>query len=371
MRRLLHTIDTLGPGGAETVCVELADGVDRSRFRSSVAVIREGWIHDTMLARGLDTSIIRMRPGPLDVSYMWRLAMLARRQRVELIQSHLLTANLYCGVVARLLGIPAVATFHGMVDISPTDRWADLKLRIITANVSRLVFVSEALRRHFVQAHALLDRRTVVIHNGIDERHYRPEPHHALRAELGFDESTVIVGAVGNVRPAKGYDDLLRVAALLRDDYPHIRFVVAGEQTEPLYGELVARRRELGLEDRVSFLGFQTDIATLLNGIDLYLSTSISEGLPLTTLQAMACGLAVVTTRSGGTEEIITDGQDGVLLPVGDPVAAARAVASLAGSSAQRTRLGMAGRETVVRRFTLRRMTSAYEALYEEALAES
>jgi glycosyltransferase involved in cell wall biosynthesis len=367
---VLHTIDTWGPGGAETVCVELAAGLDRARFCSSAAVIREGWVHDALRARGLDTSIVRTGRGPIDVAYLWRLTALARRERAALLQSHLLTANLYGALAARMLGIPAVATFHGMVDVAPDDRWATLKLRLITANVSRLVFVSEALRRHFHQLYAVSDARTAVIPNGIDTEHYRPAPNRLLRAELGLDDDVILVGAIGNVRPAKGYDDLLRVAAILRDERPRIRFVVVGERTEPLHGHLSALSRELGTEDRVIFLGYRTDIATLLNGLDLYVSTSTSEGFSLTAIQAMACGLAVIATRSGGPQEIITDGRDGMLLPVGDAVAIAGALARLATDGTLRRQLGESGRETVLRRFTLERMISAYEAVYESALGQ-
>src|SRR6478672_6481014 len=145
LRTILHTIDTPGSGGAETVCADLASGLDPSRFRSSAAVVDGGWLFDTLVARGVDTSITRMGRGGFDVGYMRRLATIARQQRASLIQSHLLTTNLYGGMVARLLGIPAIAAFHGMVDIAPDDRLARVKLRLITSCVSRLVFVSRAL----------------------------------------------------------------------------------------------------------------------------------------------------------------------------------------------------------------------------------
>lgn len=368
MKQVLHTIDTWGPGGAETVCVELASGLDPLRFHSTAAVIREGWVHDALRSHGVEVSMARTGRGPVDIGYLRRLAAIARRQRVSLIQSHLLTANLYCGLVARLLGIPAVATFHGMVDVEPGDRWAGVKLRLITANVTRLVFVSEALRQHFSRAHAISAHRTMVIPNGIDPQHFHAAPTRALRHELGIAVDAVLVGAVGNLRPAKGYDDLLAVAALLRDEYPQIHFVVAGERSEPMHARLVARRQALGLEDRVHFIGFRRDIADVLNGVDFYVSTSLSEGFSLTTIQAMACGLAVAATRSGGPEEIVTDGTDGLLVPVSEPAAMARAVASLATDGELRRRLSATGRDTVLRRFTLRRMVDAYEAVYDDAM---
>lgn len=368
MNTVLHTIDTWGPGGAETVCVELASKLDPTRFRSCAAVMRGGWVRDALRERGLDPIVLPMGRGPIDIRYLWRLATVVRQRDVALVQSHLPASNLHAGLVGRYLGIPSVATFHGTSDVSARDRWARLKLRLIASRASRLVFVSDALRRHFSRSHAIGDERAVVVHNGIDPEQFFPAPHDGLRSELGLPESGVLVGAVGNVRPAKAYDELLRVAASLRDSDPDIRFVVAGERSEPLYGELLVRRRELRVEDRVFFLGFRPDAAAFLNGIDLYLSTSTSEGFSLTTVQAMACGLAVVATRSGGPEEIVTDGADGFLVPVGDAPAIARAVSSLALDVQRRQRFGEAGRESVLRRFTVRQMVAAYESIYDELL---
>jgi glycosyltransferase involved in cell wall biosynthesis len=371
LNTVLHAIDTTGPGGAETVCVELAAGLDRSRYRSCSAVTGPGWVYDTLRARELDPMIVRTGRGPVDFAYLYRLMAVARRKRASLIQTHLLGANLYGSLAARLLRVPAVATFHGMVDVAPSDRRARVKLRAITANVSRLVFVSEALRHHFLHTYAVSDRRTVVVANGIDPEHYRRAPHRGLRTELGIPDEAVLIGAVGNIRPSKGYDALLRIADRLRGHRPEILFVVAGEPSHPLLERLLALRRELRLEDRVTFLGFRSDVAEVLNGVDIYLSTSTSEGFSLTTLQAMACGLPVIATRSGGPEEIITDGQDGLLAPVGVAGGIATTIERLAASVARRREIGEAGRKTVIARFTLRRMVSAYEAIYDEALDAS
>jgi glycosyltransferase involved in cell wall biosynthesis len=367
-RTVLHVIDTWGPGGAETVCVELASGLDRARWRPCSAVIREGWVHDRLRTQGLDPTIVRTGRGPVDLGYLAGLLRLARRKQVSLIQSHLLTANLYSAMVGRLLGIPVIATFHGTVDVGQRDRAAGLKLGLIARSAARLVFVSESLRRHFMNRRPVDLARTSVVHNGIDVARFGSSQSAALRTEMGMTDSDIIVGAVGNIREWKGYDQLLRVAHAVRDSRPMIRFVVAGRELQPLYGRLLAIGRELGLEDRVRFLGYREDAVSIFNSLDIYLNTSVSEGFSLTTVQAMACGIPVVATRSGGPEEIVTDGVDGLLVPVGDTAAIASALTRLASDAALRRRLGDAGRRTAVARFSVQRMVRDYEAIYDEVL---
>ena len=232
MTTVLHTIDTWGPGGAETICVELARGLAAGQLHSVAAVLREGWVYEAMRARAIDTTIVRQGSGGFDLRYLGGLARVARRHRASIIQSHLLAANLYGGVVARMLGVVSVATFHGMVDIDPADRRAQLKLRLIAANAARIVFVSEALRRYFREQHAVAEHRTIVIPNGIDPERFRRARNRMLRDQLKLPDDVVLIGAVGNVRPAKGYDDLLRVAAILRQAHARVHFIVVGEPGE-------------------------------------------------------------------------------------------------------------------------------------------
>lgn len=366
VKNILHLIETWGPGGAETVCVELAAGLDRARYASTGAVMREGWVYDAMSARGLDPVIVRSGRGPLDLPLVGSLARVLRRRRIDIVQAHLLGASLYASLVGRLLRVPTYCTLHGTVDVRAGDRFAALKLRSIGACAERMIFVSESLRRHVIGALPISPARTAVIYNGVDPQRFSPRRTGALRAELGLAPEDVLVAAIGNVRPAKAYDLLLHVAANCSPD-SRLRFAIIGEGLEPLMTLLRGLQSRLQYPDRVSFLGYREDVEELFNGIDIYLSTSRSEGFSLTTVQAMACGVPVVVTRSGGPEEIVTHGTDGLIYPVGDAGAIAEALRSLANEPALRARLGAAGRETVLRRFTLQRMVDGYTSLYEAA----
>ena len=173
--------------------------------------------------------------------------------------------------------------------------------------------------------------------------------------------------SVGNIRAAKGYDHLIRAAALMAHDHPEIHFLIAGEGKGRLWEELQAQREEVGVQDTVHFLGFRPNVHALLAGCDLFLLPSTSEGFSIATIEAMAQGIPLIATRSGGPE-IITPDVDGVLIPAGSGVHIAEAVTRLAAAPEERDRLRRNAAATVAKRFSLESQVAAYEAIYRDLL---
>lgn len=368
MRRVLHLIETGGPGGAETVFLELATGLGRAGWEPIVAVPCEGWLAAAARERGL-TPILTPTQGSFDLAYLHRIASLLHRHRVDIVQAHLLAPGVYGSVAAAVVGgVPVVTTFHGMPDVESGAGYRAIKFRIINRRRNRTVFVSEGLRRAFLSTLPLDGGRTRVIYNGIDAGLFRPGTDASLRQELGLGPGDVLIGAVGNIRAPKDYPVLLRAAAILRQRGRHFRFVIVGEGSGALLEELVRLRADLGLEDVVAFAGLRSEIHRIMLNFDLYVLSSSNEGFSLTTVQAMACGLPVIATRCGGPEEIVEDGVTGVLVPAGSPEALASAIDRLMAEPAARAGLGTAARRRVRDRFTLDAMVGSYAALYDECL---
>ena len=312
-------------------------GLDQKRFRSvatcdvlSPGAIRgqgisaSGWLYDALIERGVDPVVVRTTRA-FDLAYLARLLRLVRTSGAELIHSHLLTSSVYGSVAGLLTGVPVVTTFHGSVDIRTRGPLTALKIGLINRSADRIVFVSEHLRRELVAARGLRASKSVVVHNGVDCDRFRPARNDRLRRRLGVGVDVLLVGAVGNVRQPKGYDILLDSAAMLAARGPRVCIVVAGEDAgQPaLMQALLQRRAHLGLDDAVHFLGFQHDAAGVLNGLDMFVLPSTKEGFSLSTVEAMACGIPVVATRSGGPEEIVSDGDSGLLVAAGDAIALA------------------------------------------------
>lgn len=366
---VLHLIDTAGPGGAETVYADLVTGLDSSRWRSIPIVHRDDWLAGSLRRRGVDPWLVRTG-GSFDYGYLYRLWRIAKRERVRLVQTHLLTTAVYGTLLGRLLRVPVVSVFHGMVDIEADERLASLKVRILDRRSNHIVFVSDALRRAFLERYPLGSARTHVVPNGIDTELYRDGDAAATRAALGIDEDHVLIGAVGNLRRAKDYPLLLKAAALVREQEPRARFVIAGHGKGALEQELIALHRALDLGQSVRFLGLRDDIPNLMRAFDVYVLSSSAEGFSLSTVQAMASGVPVVATRCGGPEEILGDG-GGVLVERGSPTALAEALLKLVADPARRRALGTEGRDVATRRFTRRAMVAGYEAIYTDALGPS
>jgi glycosyltransferase involved in cell wall biosynthesis len=365
MKTILHSIDTTGPGGAETVFIDLATCLPKDEYRSIVVIRGKGWVYEELCRRGIEPILLDAK-GSFNMRYLLSLRSIIKQHHVDIIQSHLLGTNVYCALAGLLTGTPVVATFHGEVDIGENERFKTLKFAAIAAGAKRIVAVTDSLRDDIVRRTTLDATKLTVIYNGIDTSRFMRPRATGLRERFGWGDEDIIVGSLGNIRPAKGYDILLRVAKLLATGQRTYRFVIAGEGKEKdrLFSDLLALRAQLGLEENVKFLGFTDDAADFLANIDLFLSSSISEGLPLSAIQAMVASLPVVATRCGGYEGLITDKVNGVLVEVGNVRAIADAIEMVAGSPDLQATLKENANHHAVSTFGIQKMFDAYTALY-------
>lgn len=365
MLNVLHMIETGGPGGAETVFRELARGLDQTRFRSYAVIPEEGWVSESLRSDGIPFEVIPLKRSA-DLAYLRRILGLIARERIDIIQAHLLSSNLYAALAGAVCRVPVVATFHGQVDVSHRDPLLGLKCRLINLGAHCVVFVSEHLRQFFCASTSINSRITTCIPNGIDAARYRRQVERPLRSELGIGDDEILIGAVGNMRHAKGYDVLLHAAALLKQRVPACRFVIVGDAAPPdLANELAELHRALDLGDTVRYVGFRPNVEHILSSFDIFVLTSRSEGFSIATVEAMASGLPAVATRCGGPEEIIRDGEDGLLVRNESPEAVAEALERLILDRQLRERLGSRARDDALRRFSTEAMVGEYTRLYE------
>ena len=367
MKTILHTIDTTGPGGAETVFIDLATRLPKDKYRAVVVIRGKGWVYEELCRRGIKPILLDAK-GSFNFRYLAGLRKIIRDESVDLIQSHLLGTNVYCSLVGLLTGKPVIATFHGVVDIGENERLKGLKFAALNAGARRIVAVTDSLLEDIMARTTLKKNKTTVIYNGIDTAAFIRTRSNSLREKYGWHEDDIIIGSLGNIRPAKGYDILLQAAALLKNSSQTYRFVIAGQGKGKLFDSLLALRKELGLEDKVIFHGFTDDAADFLASVDFFLSSSISEGLPLSAIQAMVAKLPMIATRCGGYEGLITDRENGVLTEVGSPAAIAESIEMLAADSALQSKLGANAKEYAIETYDIKVMLNAYSQEYERFL---
>ncbi|HET8709924.1 MAG TPA: glycosyltransferase [Spongiibacteraceae bacterium] len=362
-KTILHVIDSTEPGGAETVFVQLADELRHHGYRSIVVVSGEGWVTEELRRRNLEPRIIDAK-GAFNLALVRGLLKIVREEQVDLIQSHLLGSNVYCALVGLIARRPVVATFHGMVDVSPDERLRWLKFQIMNAGVSRFVAVSQRLSDAIQREGLLNPRKTTIIYNGVDFSRYGRTASTDLRDRLSLDESCILIGSLGNLHPAKGYDDLIKAARLVVDAHPEVHFVIAGDIKPHLIGDLEALMKELSVEANVHFIGFVDDSAAFLGQLDMFLLTSTSEGFSIATVEAMATGLPCVVTRCGGPEEIVTDNVDALMVDPAEPTAIVEGVMRALALPDRGLGLSKCARESVFKRFSLDEMFARYTELY-------
>lgn len=323
-------------------------------------------------------------PGNLGLASAGRFLYLRVRNRVRQLHRenpvHILHAHaaLPSGEAARLLGrelgIPVVVTVHGL-DAYFTEQiagalgaWCAWVCRRVYEHAGRVVCISEQVRRCVLAGMPDL-QNTEVIYNGVDPAIFSP----GQSASAGDP----VVASIGSLIPIKGHDVTLRAIAELGGEFPRLRCRIVGEGVE--LGRLQGLARELGISERVEFLGRQTrvQVAQVLRGSDIFALPSRYEGLGCAYLEAMACGLPVIGCRGQGIEEVIRHGENGILLKEQDAGNAARALAAvlrtLLKNREMRETMGLAARRTVAEGYTLRQqaqgLLSVFERVRREGLA--
>ena len=275
---------------------------------------------------------------------------------------------MYGSVAGLWTGTPVVAVLHGQSDLGPSERFRRIKAALIRRGASRVVFVSDQLRDALAPRLALAPKQCVVIPNGVDVAGIAAAAPAPLRADLGLPRDSFLVGAVGNLRRPKAYDVLLRAARIAIDQEPRLRFVIAGDNAVPLHDELLRLRDSLGLDQHVHFLGLRPDVPAVLKALDAFVLSSSTEGFSIACCEAMAAGLPVISTRSGGPEQILDGGRCGRLVPPNDPASLAAAILEVSGSPTEAHRLAELGRARVAAHYGTDAMLDSYARLIEDVV---
>ena len=366
--RILWLAKGLGRGGAERLLVSLAKRLDRSCFHLEVAYVlpwKDALVPD--LER-IGTPVHCLGGSrTFDLRWIPRLRSLVRRGRFDLVHTHMP----YVAVGARTVRGPRmIHTEHNTwATYRPLTRWAN---RLTYPRNSAVVAVSHAVAESI---HPIPFARrwppVQVIHHGPEppaRTSSTPEERARARGALGLSEHALVIGTVGNFTPKKDHSTLLKATARVAERHDPLRLVLVG--SGPLEGELRESTKALGLDEQVMFAGSRDDVPSLMPAFDVFALSSRNEGLPIALLEAMGSGVPCVATAVGGVPEIVTDGQEGLLVRPEDPAALADALSTMLCAPNVREEAG-AHAACTARWFDLTQAVHHTEGLYLDALQAS
>jgi len=375
--RIVHVLYRLDTGGMENILVTLINQTCQ-RYRHALICL-EGF--STFRERITDPDVpcvaLHKKPGT-DIGCYLRLWRTLKDLKPDLVQTYNIGA-IDAAPVAKLAGVRCIVhAEHGRDASDPQGERRKYRYlrRGLSPCIDRFVAVSRELEDWLNAQVGIPQSHIVHIANGIDTTQF----HRAVSARENrpllkafAPPGTLLIGTVGRLDAVKdqaglitAFDELCELLPELRDD---LRLVIIGEG--PQRAALESQITNLELGDQVQLLGNRSDVASLLTECDIFVLSSVAEGMPVTLLEAMAVELPVVATDVGGMSEVVLSGNTGLLVPMGDPQALAKTLSSYVLDNDLRARHGAAGRERVETGFSLSDMVSAYTALYDGLLGNS
>jgi glycosyltransferase involved in cell wall biosynthesis len=370
--RVLQVITSLDRGGAENHLLALLTHADRRAFDIETAVLcGEGELVQVFREAGIPVHLLKAR-GHVDPLALGRLVRLARNGRFDIVHSHLFRADIYAGLAVGQLGErrPLLVSTRHNDDRFFLNPFVGIVHYLVSARQNLIIAISDHIAHFTVARGVRHPARVRRVYHGVEPPVTRALEREGqrIRSELGIGPEAFLVGNVGRLAPQKGQRHLIGAMPLLLERVPRAHAVIAGA------GDLEEFLRDLaeqtGVANRVHVLGPRKDVPALMHAIDVFAMPSIWEGFGLVLLEAMAAGRPIVASRVATIPEVVVDGQTGLLVPAGDPLALAEALAQLADQPALASRLGEAGRERVRRHFSLEKMVGDTELLYRELVDE-
>jgi glycosyltransferase involved in cell wall biosynthesis len=351
--------------GGQKSLYHLVTGLDRSAFRPRVVVPSDDGLARALSEKGVEGCVYdlpRLSPRSIlrDLSALRFLLRLIDEREIDLLHTDGPRNTFYAGLAARLRGLPLVWHVRAM-DGDPYDR-------ILCRLATRVILVADALKDRF--AGLCRTDKLVTIYNGVDLDVFRDVPGDACPEAFAVPPGRLVIASVGRIEPLKGQETLIAACGVLRNAGADFHLLLVGETVDSSYERFCRQKAlELGIADRITFVGHRDDMAFLLKGIDIFaLPSAIREAFPRSVIEAMACGKPVVVTAGGGAPEAVEEGRSGFVVPPSNPFILAERLSRLAGDPALRKTMGAAARHRAETRFGLEQNARMTQELYRSLL---
>lgn len=359
---IMQIVFSLKIGGLENLVVNLVKKMDTAKYNISVCCLKEGGILRRELTDlGIPVFTEQKHEG-VDYTLVFRLARLLKQKKIDLIHTHNPAPWLYGAIAARIAGVKVVVhTEHS--NLFSNQKRLMLAEKFLSKITDIIISDSEKVTQHLIDKQRISPQKIRTILNGIDIEKFQKEINiKNKKRELGIKEGGLVIGIVARLEPIKDHLTLLDAFNRISKKIPEVVLVVVGDGS--LRESLKNRIEKLKIGDKVYFLGVRNDISEIIRIFDIFVLSSLSEGLSLSLLEAMAVGLPVVATDVGGNPEVIVDGITGLLVPPNDPESMAKAIIEILSNEKLSREMGLAGRKKIEEKFSLERMTLEYIDIY-------
>lgn len=365
---ILYMHDSGVLGGAENSLLNLTTNLDPGRFRPHVLCHSEGGFPERVREAGFTVDFCEFPPlklpNPIRIfSTVGRMARIARERNAVLIHSNTPRSNFYGALTARRLSVPVVwharnLLVPGMIDI-------DNRLSLLA---DRILCNSDAIRERFRGK-----AKAMTIINGVNfEVFDRSISGASVREELGIPGHAVVMGMTSRLEPEKGHDCFLRAARTILDEVPDAWFLIVGKafvNADEREAEVRVLAEEMSVAHRTTFAGFRRDIPAVLAAMDMLVLAAEAEPCGRVLFEAMAMARPIIGTNTGGTPEIVADGETGILFQPGQSDGLAKLVIALCTDRDRRLAMGDAGYERARRMFSIQAHVRKTERVYSELLS--
>ena len=352
-------------GGIETHLYEVACRLNSDEFLPSICVLKGGGTLERRLeSKDIAVYDLCKREG-IDLAIVLKLRKLLLEKGIRILHTNNYSAWLY-GVLAAL-GIRSLKHVHAEHAIIDIKRRARIE-RLLSYFTDSIVCVSGGVRDYMMNYQKITPRRLTVIYNGIDTDRFsrNPETRKEYRKQLGISDGSPVVGIIARLNPIKDHATLLKAFSKVSQTLPDaVLLIVGGGEMEDA---LVSQASALNITEKVIFLGERNDIPGLLNVIDVFVLSSLSEAHNVSLLEAMSSELPVVATRVGGNTEIVDENVTGFLVPPKDSDTLAVKIMDIIVTEEHKNNMGAKGRAKVLEKFTIDRMMNNYISLYKKLL---
>ncbi len=373
--RVLWMIDSLGPGGAESLMLpllrSLKDRVEEPRV--CVLYVRAGNPTAVELEKlGIRVDLMHVR-NLRDLDHIWRVFKYVHSHQPDIIHTQLETSDILGSLIGKILKIPTIATMHTL-DERPLARkikknWRNsLRWQCLNSAARYTIAVSNFTRQHYLRL-GFRSAKMITMYNGIDLSNFTPRnaAHSAKSSLFGIPEDSTVITTVAVLREPKGVQYMLQAFGHVAALVPNAYYIIAGDGDHRKTLEEMAQ--SLGIADRVIFMGYRKDIPEILAASDLFVFPTLQDALPTVLLEAMAAGLPIIASQIGGVPEIITHGANGLLISPASPSSLSEACLRILQDEQLAARLTAAGLDTVQRRFDVQQQASSLYDLYQKVVS--